>query len=922
MNNLINIVRKNGGKKIGSLFKNQYEGTFIPVWLQLIDSNQLEKVEISSPIGQLLAVKDETELELCKRAGVLTNKVIKHGFINEMENIIDKDEKVSHSDLATKIEGIITDPSKINLKVSSEVVESCYNPIIQSGGKYDIRISAVSNSDILSSDVIICSIGARYKSYCANVARTFLIDAPIKIEQTYNTLLSLYNKSLEAMVVGNELKDVYETAVSFLTTKSSDLLPHLPKTLGFAIGIEFRDGTLVLNGNNKVKFTENMVFTLSIGFQNVPLSDEDKETSLSESIKKLNVFSLLLSDTVRIMKEGAPDILTKVSKEYSDISYNISDKDDSGGKDKSKEEENAIAIRSTRLRENNTTESTNADRLKRQKEIIDKKLAESRLRAEKGFAGKAEVDIVSVEAKDIQCYSSPNDYPHDIVSNQVKIDMDKEVLFIPINGYAVPFHISTVKSVVLPGDVKNTSYLRINFFVPGATISKDTPKNMQLLVSKYGAVLPFIKEITLRSFNSKHFNDIHIKYQELKKRIRQRELKIEQEKDLVQQAKLIKIKDQKVPRLQDVRLFPQLSGQKCIGTVEAHQNGIRFTSTKGEVLDVLYSNIKHIVYQPCDKTTIVLLHFHLKDFIMIGKKKQKDLQFFTEVIDNSLNLDAARRFSTDVDELDEEQREREMRRRLNLAFKEFSMKLEKVAEYYDHRLTIDVPYKKVGFFGNPNREMVYIQPTPNCLINLTERPTFLISLGDVEHVHFERVTFGTKNFDLTFIYRNWDIKPRTITSIDLKSKEVIQDWLNLVEIPHTIGTRTMNWVETMNIAKMSGARFYENTDEDGIKKPPGWTFLSAEDIDNDEDDEEEDAEESDSEYSGESEESEEDESEEGSDSSFAEEDDESEFEEDDDEDEEDEVEEVEEIKTKNNTSSKRPLDGKSQATNSIKKFKR
>eukprot|EP00595_Chromulina_sp_UTEXLB2642_P002150 CAMPEP_0196768418 /NCGR_PEP_ID=MMETSP1095-20130614/42726_1 /TAXON_ID=96789 ORGANISM="Chromulina nebulosa, Strain UTEXLB2642" /NCGR_SAMPLE_ID=MMETSP1095 /ASSEMBLY_ACC=CAM_ASM_000446 /LENGTH=121 /DNA_ID=CAMNT_0042137971 /DNA_START=2468 /DNA_END=2833 /DNA_ORIENTATION=- len=120
----------------------------------------------------------------------------------------------------------------------------------------------------------------------------------------------------------------------------------------------------------------------------------------------------------------------------------------------------------------------------------------------------------------------------------------------------------------------------------------------------------------------------------------------------------------------------------------------------------------------------------------------------------------------------------------------------------------------------------------------------------------------------------------------------------------------------MNIAKMSGARFYENTDEDGVKKPPGWTFLSAEDIDNDEDDEEEDAEESDSEYSGESEDSEEDESEEDSDSSFAEEDDESEFEEDDDEDEEDEVEDVEEIKTKNNTSSKRPLDGKSQATNS------
>ena len=75
----------------------------------------------------------------------------------------------------------------------------------------------------------------------------------------------------------------------------------------------------------------------------------------------------------------------------------------------------------------------------------------------------------------------------------------------------------------------------------------------------------------------------------------------------------------------------------------------------------------------------MLVHFHPKDFIMIGKKKQKDVQFFTEVVDSSLSLDGGKRSSYDPDELDEEQREREMRRRLNLAFKEFCQKLEKVA---------------------------------------------------------------------------------------------------------------------------------------------------------------------------------------------------------------------------------------------------
>ena len=152
------------------------------------------------------------------------------------------------------------------------------------------------------------------------------------------------------------------------------------------------------------------------------------------------------------------------------------------------------------------------------------------------------------------------------------------------------------------------------------------------------------------------------------------------------------------------------------------------------------------------------MHFHLKDFIMIGKKKQKDVQFFTEIVETSLNLDGARRYSHDADELDEEQREREMRRRLNLAFKDFSIKLEKIAAHYDFHLTIDSPYKKFQFTGNPNREMVVIQPTTNCLVNLTEQPPFLITLSEVEHVHFERVIFGAKAFDMSFVFKNWDVK--------------------------------------------------------------------------------------------------------------------------------------------------------------------
>mmetsp|Transcript_3992 Transcript_3992/g.5577 ORF Transcript_3992/g.5577 Transcript_3992/m.5577 type:complete len:374 (+) Transcript_3992:1306-2427(+) len=284
---------------------------------------------------------------------------------------------------------------------------------------------------------------------------------------------------------------------------------------------------------------------------------------------------------------------------------------------------------------------------------------------------------------------------------------------------------------------------------------------------------------------------------------------------------------------------PQLSGRKCVGAVEAHQNGLRFMSTKAEVLDVMYSNIKHAIFQPCDRTTMVLVHFHLKDHILIGKKKQKDVQFFTEGIESSLNLDGGRRSAYDPDELDEEQREREMRKKLNLAFREFFSKVEKVAAHYDFKLEIDVVFRKLGFNVTWSREMVLMQPTTHCLVSLTEWPPFVLTLSEVEHVHFERVTYATKAFDLIFIFKNWDIPPRAVNAIiDIKFMDIVQDWLNEVEITFSKGPKALNWADVMKALQADKATFYDDKDADGISKPAGWLFLS-EDASDEEGEEEE-----------------------------------------------------------------------------------
>lgn len=55
------------------------------------------------------------------------------------------------------------------------------------------------------------------------------------------------------------------------------------------------------------------------------------------------------------------------------------------------------------------------------------------------------------------------------------------------------------------------------------------------------------------------------------------------------------------------------------------------------------SNIKHAFFQPADNEMIALVHFHLVNPIMVGKKKTNDVQLYTEVMDSVQTLDAGRR---------------------------------------------------------------------------------------------------------------------------------------------------------------------------------------------------------------------------------------------------------------------------------------
>ena len=99
---------------------------------------------------------------------------------------------------------------------------------------------------------------------------------------------------------------------------------------------------------------------------------------------------------------------------------------------------------------------------------------------------------------------------------------------------------------------------------------------------------------------------------DIQKKYKTREAEEKEKADLIQQDTLITRQDKRCPKLKDLYIRPNIVQKRLSGTLEAHVNGFRYTSIRSDKIDILYNNIKHAFFQPCDGEMIILLHFHLK----------------------------------------------------------------------------------------------------------------------------------------------------------------------------------------------------------------------------------------------------------------------------------------------------------------------
>lgn len=317
--NLINTP--NTKQEIGFLTAEPGVGAIITEFNNLIKkfSPEAKLNNCSDFIDEILAYKDNEEIENVSISSKYSCYIMDY-VIKMFENSIDQEIHITHSKLSNDIKNL-TEKHIFNNKfrekehlqnIDLSLLEMGGLPTIQSGGNYDLNPYSANDNKKLSSDVIICKVHSRYKDYNSFVIRSFMIDAQNSQQTKYKILFEAFNFLISKLVDGAVLSDVYKQTFDFIIEKDHDLKHNLPENFGFSIGLETQNDTIQIKAGNNKKISAGMIFNVILS-----LADLRNEKDFK--------YSLQIGDTV-LIKGSSREILTgSVSKNLSEINYDMED---------------------------------------------------------------------------------------------------------------------------------------------------------------------------------------------------------------------------------------------------------------------------------------------------------------------------------------------------------------------------------------------------------------------------------------------------------------------------------------------------------------------------------------------------------------------------------------------------------------------
>ena len=174
------------------------------------------------------------------------------------------------------------------------------------------RFANESTEEKLNSKTVYVNVCGKYADMSAMASRTLMVNPTPEQKQAYKDALEAQELLISKLTVGSAIKDAYLAAREHLNKARSDL--GVSSNFGFGIGFNYKEESLVINGENETKIRPGMTFHVRVHLLNVCKSDPERAT-------------LAIGDTVEIGENGAKVLTRAIVKKYAEISYELDESD-------------------------------------------------------------------------------------------------------------------------------------------------------------------------------------------------------------------------------------------------------------------------------------------------------------------------------------------------------------------------------------------------------------------------------------------------------------------------------------------------------------------------------------------------------------------------------------------------------------------
>ena len=179
---------------------------------------------------------------------------------------------------------------------------------------------------------------------------------------------------------------------------------------------------------------------------------------------------------------------------------------------------------------------------------------------------------------------------------------------------------------------------------------------------------------------------------------------------------------------------------------------------------------------------------------------------------------------------------------MNLTFFKFVRRIESIAAADPGNSgfsSMEIPKDAFRFSGAfSSQDMTMVRLASSCLLAVADKPAVVISIDDIELVHFERVYHGGKSFDMVVVFKEGvaekgQAEYTRITGIEMRHLEDIKNWLDSVaEVIFSETIDSFKW-DHLIADKVRRPDFWlEEDEETGGRKHAGVTGL-LHDVDED-----------------------------------------------------------------------------------------